>query len=228
MPPKKAQIAEIPDDESDDQLEFIASKSVSNQGKTSNIHAEQELPHVAQPYAIKEKKPKQKRQVSEEQKKVLMERLQVAHQRKQELAAARRAVKQEEEENHLAQKQLRILEQARLIKQRQKSELKAIDQTPTEPIKKEKKKKQVVVYVDDEDESSEEEIIIKPKKKQAKSSQQQQQQTPQQIPQQIQNNHHNFNLNSCNNVCKMLEIIVLCSIFAISIVYIYVLCIHTL
>jgi hypothetical protein len=117
--PKKAKVTELPlqAEDSDDQLE--------SQPQIQSQPLEKDLITFDDP------KPKKKRNISEEQKQVLRERLKLAHAKKAELAEARRKVKEEEEQNHLAQKQLAILEQARLIKQRQKKEIETITNVPS-------------------------------------------------------------------------------------------------
>jgi len=120
---------------------------------------------VEQP--VKEKKEKKKRNISEEQKAILIERLKTAHARKAELTEARRKVKEEEESNHLAKKQLAILEQARLIKQRQKKELDAVTITPSGDKPKKTPK---VKYIYESESESEDEIVVVKKKKSPKKS----------------------------------------------------------
>jgi hypothetical protein len=122
---------------------------------------------VEQP--VKEKKEKKKRNISEEQKAILIERLKTAHARKAELTEARRKVKAEEEENHMAKKQLIILEQARLIKQRQKKEIDAVSLKPSETPSV-KKSPKVKYIVEEESSSEEEEIVVVKKKRTPKQS----------------------------------------------------------
>jgi hypothetical protein len=121
-----------------------------------------ELQAVAPP-EVAPVKQRKKKNLSEEQKEVLRERLKVAHQRKAELAEARRKVKAEEEENHLAKKQLAILEQARLIKQRQKKEIEAIAKAAP-PGDKPKKAPKIKYVVDDESSEEEEVVVVKKKR----------------------------------------------------------------
>jgi hypothetical protein len=121
----------------------------------------QSVPQV--PVEVPEVKQRKKKNLSEQQKEVLRERLKVAHARKKELAEARRAVKEQDEENHMVKKQLAILEQARLIKQRQKKEIDAVSLKPTETVSVKKTPK--VKYIVEEDSSSEEEEIVVVKKK---------------------------------------------------------------
>lgn len=160
--------AQPPQDESDDDLEYkpyqsnISQHSVSGK-KSAKLDGkiEEKIPIPYQSGDVYTQPPKKKRNLTEEHKEALRERLKIAHQRKKELAEQRALVRQEEEENHLAKKQLAILEQARLIKQKQKKELNAIKSTPVETKKKQAK----IVYVEESDESEEEEEVIIKKKK---------------------------------------------------------------
>ena len=156
--PKNNNFKEIIEESSDDDIEYTAPKQVTKK----NIKETIVTPEVnIQP------KPKQKRNLSEEQREVLRQRMLIAHAKKMELAAQRKAVREEEEQNLLAQKQLRILEQARLIKQNHKKQLKSIDDTPVDPIMKVKpveSKKKVKYIVESESEESEEEVVVVKKK----------------------------------------------------------------
>jgi hypothetical protein len=164
--PRKAKVAQlnlpidkienIESDESDDEIEL---KPVTQ--KTIN---ELEPPV---PVPVEKVKEKKKRNITEEHKEMLRERLKTAHARKKELADARRAVKEQEEENHLAKKQLAILEQARLIKQRQKKEIESIAKTTPQGDKPKKASK--VKYVIEDDDTSEEEVVVLKKPKKAKT-----------------------------------------------------------
>lgn len=162
---KNTKLKEILEDSSDDELEYSAAKQVIKPIDPEPVSA-------PSPIIQPKPKPKQKRNLSEEQREVLRERMRMAHARKMELAAQRKAVKEEEEQNLLAQKQLRILEQARLIKQNHKKQLKAIDDTPVEPIMTVKPigtKKKVKYVVESESEESEEEVVVVKKKSKAKA-----------------------------------------------------------
>jgi hypothetical protein len=173
--PKKAKITEQPiqpileESDSDDDLEQLPvykTKPVSK--PLPELQAT--LPSVQSetPQGVA---PKKKRNISEEQKEILRERLKVAHARKAELAAARKAVKEEEEQNHLAKKQLAILEQARLIKQKQKKEMETIVKATPQGDKPKKSPK--VKYVYEEESESEEEVIVVKKKRTPKQPVQQ-------------------------------------------------------
>jgi uncharacterized membrane protein len=151
---KNQKLKEILEESSDDEIQYTAPKQVTNPVVQETITTPQ--PNI-QP------KPKQKRNLSEEQREVLRQRMKIAHAKKMELAAQRQAVRDEEEQNLLAQKQLRILEQARLIKQNHKKQLKSIDDTPVDPIVKVKpveSKKKVKYVVESESEDSEEEVVV--------------------------------------------------------------------
>lgn len=156
--PKNQKLKELLAESSDDDIEYTAPKQVTNPIIQETIATPQ--PNI-QP------KPKQKRNLSEEQREVLRQRMKMAHAKKMELAAQRQAVRDEEEQNLLAQKQLRILEQARLIKQNHKKQLKSIDDTPVDAIVKVKpveSKKKVKYVVESESEDSEEEVVVVKKK----------------------------------------------------------------
>ena len=156
--PKNQKLKELLAESSDDDIEYTTPKQVTNQ-----IVQEP----MATPQPNIQPKPKQKRNLSEEQREVLRQRMKMAHAKKMELAAQRQAVRDEEEQNLLAQKQLRILEQARLIKQNHKKQIKAIDDTPVDPIVKVKpveSKKKVKYVVESESEDSEEEVVVVKKK----------------------------------------------------------------
>lgn len=175
--PKKAEITEPMSSDDDDELEYVAPLTVTKKANAKKQLAPQ-IP--AQPVAELTTnlatnlatnlptKPKQKRNISEAQKEVLRERLKVAHARKKELADARKALREEEEQNHLAQKQIALLEQARLIKQKHKNELKAIKSTPVEPVAKSKKQK--VVYVEESSSEEEEQVVVVKKQKKTKNT----------------------------------------------------------
>jgi hypothetical protein len=156
--PKNQKLKEILEESSDDEIQYTTPKQVTNPVVQETITTSQ--PNI-QP------KPKQKRNLSDEQREVLRQRMKIAHARKMELAEQRKAVRDEEEQNLLAQKQLRILEQARLIKQNHKKQLKSIDDTPVDPIMKVKpveSKKKVKYIVESESEDSEEEVVVVKKK----------------------------------------------------------------
>jgi hypothetical protein len=161
--PKNQKVKEILEESSDDEIQYSTAKQVTKQIIQEPVVAPSEIIQAT---------PKQKRNLSEEQREVLRERMRMAHARKMELAAQRKAVREEEEQNLLAQKQLRILEQARLIKQNHKKQLKAIDDTPVEPIMTVKPigtKKKVKYVVESESEESEEEVVVVKKKSKAKA-----------------------------------------------------------
>lgn len=169
---KHSKTLEEMESDEDDTLEYVAPQPVTKQTRQKKQSIPEqfatELPsNLASnlAYNIPPKIKKPRKPLSDEQKQILVERLALARQKKKEIDDAMKSVKAEEAAAHLAQKQMRILEQARLIKKKQKNELKAIENTPVEPLVKAKKPK--VVYVEEEDESSEEEEIIvkKPKKK---------------------------------------------------------------
>jgi len=160
---KNQKLKEILEESSDDEIQYITPKQVTKQVIQEPVSA---------PAQIIPPKPKQKRNLSEEQREVLRQRMKIAHAKKMELAAQRQAVKDEEEQNLLAQKQLRILEQARLIKQNHKKQLKSIDDTPIEPIMTVKPigtKKKIKYVVESESEESEEEVVVVKKKSKAKA-----------------------------------------------------------
>jgi hypothetical protein len=161
--PKNTKLKELLDESSDDEIQYTTAKQVTKQIVEEPVSA---------PAQIIPPKPKQKRNITEEQREVLRERMRMAHAKKMELAAQRKAVREEEEQNLLAQKQLRILEQARLIKQNHKKQLKSIDDTPIEPIMTVKPigtKKKIKYVVESESEESEEEVVVVKKKSKAKA-----------------------------------------------------------
>jgi hypothetical protein len=131
------------------------------------INALSSLQEIPKTEGSVSKKQKQKRNISEEQKQILRERIKIATAKKMELAEQRKQARTIEEENHLAQKQLRILEQARLIKQNHKKQLKAIEETPIQPVMtviNKGKKTQYVVESESESEEEQPVIVIKKKK----------------------------------------------------------------
>jgi len=142
LPPEKTG-----DEESDNELEYVANP------------IKQSKPQVAT--APLEVKPKKKRNITEEHKQALRERLVLAHQRKQELAEERRKQKDAIEAEYNKKKEMKIMMEAERLKRVREKELKKIE------LPKPKKKPVVVYYDEDEDsEEVEEQIIIKPKKKQ--------------------------------------------------------------
>ena len=160
--PKKQNLQNLPpektgDEESDNELEYVAPpiKQPKQQVATAPLEAQQPS------------KPKQKRNITEEHKQALRDRLVLAHQRKQELAEERRKQKEAVEAEYNKKKEMKILMEAERLKRVREKELKKIELPKT-------KKKPVVVYYDEDDneESEEEEIIIKSKKKQPKPVQQ--------------------------------------------------------
>lgn len=168
--PKKQNLQNLPpektgDDESDNELEYVAPpvKQPKQQIATTPLEVQAKLP-LAQP-----PKPKQKRNITEEHKQALRERLVLAHQRKQELAEERRKQKEAIEAEYNKKKEMKIMMEAERLKRVREKELKKMELPKT-------KKKPVVVYYDEDDneESEEEEIIIKPKKKQQPKPVQQQ------------------------------------------------------
>lgn len=142
------------DEESDNELEYVANP-LKKQPK-------QQIPllDVSPPVV---KKEKQKRNITEEHKQVLRERLKVAHQRKQELAEERRKQKDVIEAEYNLKKEEKILQEAERLRRVREKDLKKIEVAA--PNKKEKKKPVFVYYDEDESEQSEEEVIIKQKKK---------------------------------------------------------------
>jgi hypothetical protein len=158
--PKKQNLQNVPqpivekyvEDDSDNELEYVANplKQPKQQVATTPLEA---LPP----------KPKQKRNITEEHKQALRERLVLAHQRKQELAEERRKHKDAIEAEYNKKKEMKILMEAERLKRVREKELKKM-----EVVKQPTKKKPVVVYYDEDDDGTEEEeeqIIIKSKKK---------------------------------------------------------------
>ena len=164
--PKKQNLQNLPlektgDDESDNELEYVAPiKQPKQQVATTPLEVQ----------------PKKKRNITEEHKQALRERLVLAHQRKQELAEERRKQKDAIEAEYNKKKEMKIMMEAERLRRNREKDLKKIE-LPPKP-----KKKPVVVYYDeeDDDESEEEEIIIKPTKK--KHPKQQEKQMIQQQP----------------------------------------------
>ena len=152
--PKKQNLQSLPpektgDDESDNELEYVAPiKQPKQQVSTTPLEVQ----------------PKKKRNISEEHKQALRERLVLAHQRKRELAEERRKEKDAIEAEYNKKKEMKIMMEAERLRRVREKELKKIEiPTPKQP-----KKKPVVVYYDEDNESEddqEEQIIIKSKKK---------------------------------------------------------------
>ena len=164
--PKKQNLQNLPaektgDEDSDNELEYVANPI--KQPKQVVATAPLEL------------QPKKKRNISEEHKQALRDRLVLAHQRKQELAEERRKQKEAVELEYNKRKEMKILEEAERLKKKHEKDLKKIE------IPK-PKKKPVVVYYDEDDDSEEEEIIIKSKKKQPKAVVQQPPPPPPNVP----------------------------------------------
>ena len=160
---KKQNLQNLPaektgDDESDNELEYVAPPVKQPKQQIATTPLEAQPP-----------KPKQKRNITEEHKQALRERLVLAHQRKQELAEERRKQKEAIEAEYNKKKEMKIMMEAERLKRVREKELKKMELPKT-------KKKPVVVYYDEDDneESEEEEIIIKPKKKQQPKPVQQQ------------------------------------------------------
>lgn len=154
--PKKQNLQNLPaektgEEESDDELEYIANpiKQPKQQVATTQLE-------------VKPQKPKQKRNITEEHKQALRERLVLAHQRKQELAEERRKQKDAIEAEYNKKKEMKIMMEAERLKRVREKELKKME------LPKPKKKPVVVYYDEEDDDTEEEEIIIKPKKKQSK------------------------------------------------------------
>lgn len=158
---KKQNLQNLPaektgDEESDNELEYVAPPVKQPKQQIATAPLEAQPP-----------KPKQKRNITEEHKQVLRERLVLAHQRKQELAEERRKQKDAIEAEYNKKKEMKIMMEAERLKRVREKDLKKMELPKT-------KKKPVVVYYDEDDneESEEEEIIIKSKKKQPKPVQQ--------------------------------------------------------
>ena len=166
--PKKQNLQNLPlektgDDESDNELEYVAPiKQPKQQVATTPLEVQ----------------PKKKRNITEEHKQALRERLVIAHQKKQELAAERRKQKDAIEAEYNKKKEMKIMMEAERLKRVREKDLKKME-VATKP-----KKKPVVVYYDEDEDSEDEEeeqIIIKSKKKpQPKPKPVLQQQTQQQ------------------------------------------------
>lgn len=152
LPPEKTG-----DEESDNELEYVENpmKKQPKQISTMPIEKKEAVAPV--------KKEKQKRNITEEHKQVLRDRLKVAHQRKQELAEERNKEKRAIEAEYNEKKRQKILMEAERLRRVREKELKKMEVAKP-------KKKPVVLYYDetedeDEDEEPEEEVIVKQKKK---------------------------------------------------------------
>ena len=160
------------DEESDNELEYVA-KPVKQAKPVAPSTMPIEVPKIVE--APKEKK---KRNLTEEHKQALRDRLVIAHQRKQELAAERRKEKDAIEAEYNKKKEMKIMMEAERLKRVREKDLKKIE------VAKPKKKPVVVYYDEDEDseeeEEEEEQIIIKSKKKPQKTASQIQQPIQQQ------------------------------------------------
>lgn len=150
--PKKQNLQNLPpaktgDDESDNELEYVANPSKQSK-------------NMQPATAPLEVQPKKKRNITEEHKQALRERLVLAHQRKQELAEERRKQKEAIEAEYNKKKEMKILMEAERLKRTREKDLKKME------LPKPKKKPVVVYYDEDseEEEEEEEQIIIKSKK----------------------------------------------------------------
>lgn len=157
--PKKQNLQNLPpektgDEESDNELEYVATPIKQPKMQPATVPLEVQ--------------PKKKRNITEEHKQALRERLVLAHQRKQELAEERRKQKDAIEAEYTKKKEMKILMEAERLKRVREKDLKKME------LPKPKKKPVVVYYDEDEDsEEEEEQIIIKSKKKPQKTAVQQ-------------------------------------------------------
>jgi hypothetical protein len=146
----------------DDELEY----------KEMNIKSAKPITQSVLAPAPPVKPPKQKRNLTEEHKQQLRERIAILNEKKRANAEIKRKQKEEEDRIFLELKQKKILEEAKKLEKRRQKELKQIE-IPEPVIKKvvkEKPKQKYVLYLNDdsddeseneESEEEEEEIIVK-------------------------------------------------------------------